>query len=966
MGAYLAVLLILPPMLGVAVSQGWAEKGPRWRVAVVRVDNSSSYTRQGFEGAVREKLAMAYARHAAFRSRDLGIVDSAVKAVNPAEWNDAAMQAVGEKAEVDLVVAARVVGAEVKQAEGTARVTLEARAVSTATGQMVNRTLVSVWGPARKNYQGDAASLVDEAVVAAAGTMVDEMGSGLGLLGHITEGKPDHIWTQFMPGGGPAVAKGAELVIVREGQPIARAEVTEAQGGNVGAVPIAATVTAQPRLGDEVRVLYNPSPTMAVAEKPPAKKGASLGRILGWAVALYATWAIVRHKEKAAGVQTQVSGITMVADALTVPADGTSSIKVTVRLKNTSGNPVSGVQVTFALQAVAGFPAGDLGVIESPVVTDALGEATAKLTAGKTSTRVDVAATAGAQTATLRVIYGASPPAQIVLAANPTSIPADGTSISQVTATVTDWAGANVADGTLVSFATNLGTLSQATAPTIGGNAVVVLTSTATSGVAAVTAKSGIAAATIGIPFTPVATTEPNSIVLAAAANPVYLGATGLATTTITATLRDATGNLVGAGVLVNFATDLGSITGTALTVGATGQATATFSSGRTGVATITATSGAVSKQILITVNPGPPASITITANPTVVEANGQSNSVISALVLDNSGNPATDGTVVNFSAQVATVGGLETTTITPTASTNGGVAMAVLISRVAGTSTPNNPGTVTVTATVPAQTPPLPSPIIIPLTVSGTPVTYVSQVVSAIAVGANPLNIRGLDRVNETSTVTAMVFDAFHNPVVDGTAVYFTSSAGVIRGTDGTVGGVARSLTTNGIATAVLASAADGSDPTFDGWVDVTVIAGGPPGAPSAFTYFAPNLVLFSGPAVLAGSSVTLSQPSMHQINDAIAVSIIAHDRNNNPVVDGTSVTVEADLGNLTSGALTTVGGFCQTKIKSVVVENPVGSIVGTRPGTGHLLVTVATGLDPLRFPPIDYTVIDDAGILP
>jgi len=76
--------------------------------------------------------------------------------------------------------------------------------------------------------------------------------------------------------------------------------------------------------------------------------------------------------------------------------------------------------------------------------------------------------------------------ATIALSASPTSITANGTSTSTITAAIT-LGGSPAADGTTVTFTTNLGSITPSAA-TSGGNATTTLTSSTTPGTATVTA----------------------------------------------------------------------------------------------------------------------------------------------------------------------------------------------------------------------------------------------------------------------------------------------------------------------------------------------------------------------------------------------------------------------------------------------------------------------------------------------
>ena len=93
------------------------------------------------------------------------------------------------------------------------------------------------------------------------------------------------------------------------------------------------------------------------------------------------------------------------------------------------------------------------------------------------------------------------PAYNITLSANPTKLIADGTDTATILAYVTDANGTAVIDGTVVSFTTTDGTLSDAWALTYNGRANVTLTSSLNPCTAVVTASSGSASTTLSIPF---------------------------------------------------------------------------------------------------------------------------------------------------------------------------------------------------------------------------------------------------------------------------------------------------------------------------------------------------------------------------------------------------------------------------------------------------------------------------------
>jgi len=101
------------------------------------------------------------------------------------------------------------------------------------------------------------------------------------------------------------------------------------------------------------------------------------------------------------------------------------------------------------------------------------------------------------------------PPTAVALTADPISIPADGISTATITATVQD-AGGYVADGTVVTFATDLGILGSKTTAktTTSGVATATLTSVITPGIATVKAQSDAKSDATAVFFSPPAPVE--------------------------------------------------------------------------------------------------------------------------------------------------------------------------------------------------------------------------------------------------------------------------------------------------------------------------------------------------------------------------------------------------------------------------------------------------------------------------
>lgn len=174
-----------------------------------------------------------------------------------------------------------------------------------------------------------------------------------------------------------------------------------------------------------------------------------------------------------------------------------------------------------------------------------------------------------------------------ILSASPTSITANGSSTSTITATVKRLDGTLVGSGVTVSWTKTVGTLSAATSTTNGsGVATITLTSATLTGTSSVTAT----AHGVGL-STPVVFAPGVGHVTTNVANPTSIVGNGTSTSTLTATVKDANLNLVGAGTVVNWTTDLGTLTGATSVTNASGIATNILTSAAsTGTATVAAT----------------------------------------------------------------------------------------------------------------------------------------------------------------------------------------------------------------------------------------------------------------------------------------------------------------------------------------------------------------------------------------
>ena len=235
-------------------------------------------------------------------------------------------------------------------------------------------------------------------------------------------------------------------------------------------------------------------------------------------------------------------------------------------------------------------------------------------------------------------VYGM--PASLTLTAAPVTLPAG--SSSTLTATVTDQDGNAVADGTVVSFTTDLGSVSPITAVTVNGIATATL-SAIVLGTATVTATVGSLSSTVQVTFIAGPPAQ-----LSLTATPAVIAANGISQSTVLATVRDAFGNPV-PDAQVNFLAGIGRFSPASGTTDANGQVTASLTSLVPGTENVFATVETLVAQTPVTYQL-PPASqlglngssVVATRTLSAVRKNGL---ITYTLTITNNG----DGTVTNI-----------------------------------------------------------------------------------------------------------------------------------------------------------------------------------------------------------------------------------------------------------------------------------------------------------------------------
>jgi len=466
------------------------------------------------------------------------------------------------------------------------------------------------------------------------------------------------------------------------------------------------------------------------------------------------------------GVQMTVN-----ASPLAILADGRSTSTISAILKR-STSKIAIANATLRLAA-------DLGTIPAEVTSNAEGVAQAILTSSTTVGTAHVNILYGTSIrGSAAVNFQESIPTYLDVSVTPPVLPADGQSQSTLKATVSDANRNPVPNGTLVLFEliSGSGTLERQKT-TSSGVASTLLTSGTTPGSVTVRISVGSLSKdvqvvyTVGEPFQILVTSDRES-----------MPADGIQVATVQARVLDAQGNPV-SGITVTFSASIGDVTPTAPT-NAQGIATAHFSSGIIGNSSITATvqrssgkplSGTKDIQLL----PGTSNSMGLRFEPNWigVKDTGQNQTLtIFSDIRDGKNQPVIDGTLVRFGFIGSSLGSqFNTLQSIPTV---GGTAQ---ISLTSGTVC----GSIRVRAdVVNSQGQPVNPPVNATSTQvlvhAGPP--YIENVndlkTTHMTVAAARLNIWSL---LDTTQISIMVGDKYNNPVEKGTAVYLTTSGGVV-----------------------------------------------------------------------------------------------------------------------------------------------------------------------------------------
>jgi len=275
------------------------------------------------------------------------------------------------------------------------------------------------------------------------------------------------------------------------------------------------------------------------------------------------------------------STMTITAYPMSIRIGGFTST-ITATVKDQYDNPVEdGTAVDFYTTLLG-------GVLDPFHTSTTNGAAVTTLTSGSQIGTGKVCAIADSlRECTGVMTFTVGLPYHVDVEAHPASIGLNDSSM--IVAEVKDIGGNWVEDGTMVTFATSMGSLGSevVTKTTTSGVATATLTSGTTAGTATVTATADSKFGICTVEFLP---DPPYTVTVTA--DPEAIPANGVSTSTITAQVTDRYGNWVRDGTEVAFATTAGSFPSNPyISTTANGVATATLTSSTTpGSATVTAT----------------------------------------------------------------------------------------------------------------------------------------------------------------------------------------------------------------------------------------------------------------------------------------------------------------------------------------------------------------------------------------
>lgn len=427
------------------------------------------------------------------------------------------------------------------------------------------------------------------------------------------------------------------------------------------------------------------------------------------------------------------------------------TVNLSAIVMDANDNRLSNVRVRFILRK-----AGISDILDTAeVVSNDQGVATSSLIAAYGEGDFEITAETNngkSGTATFTVSAAAIVVRSVSIEAGTQSMPADGTTQTVIRATVFD-KNNNPIPGALVTFTTTIGTLSASSDLTdTSGIASVMLTSATKAGTATITADCHGVKATVPIQFVGGQGKNISVQIIPASIKPGN-------SATVIATLTDANGNPLG-GMQLDFVISQnntgGNVSPVSQSTSDNGQAIVVYTAGATeGTDQIKATlhsDETVYSLATINVVAGPTGSITVTAGTDSMIANGTSQTLLRAVVLNTESKPA-QNVAVYFSTTAGNVTNLAIMT------DGNGIANTILTA-------PKTVGTATVTATSSGIS-------------NTTQVNFIPGPPASINISATPASLTA-DGAS-TSTVNMIVLDANNNPV-NGETLVLSATTGTLN----------------------------------------------------------------------------------------------------------------------------------------------------------------------------------------
>lgn len=266
--------------------------------------------------------------------------------------------------------------------------------------------------------------------------------------------------------------------------------------------------------------------------------------------------------------------------------------------------------------------------------------------------------------------------------ATPSTVVANGVAESNLVATVIDSNGNKVPAGVTINWTTTGGTLGSPTSTTDAQGKATNTLKSSTPVSASVTAGTTAGSSVVNVNFTSDSTTAKVINVLSSVST---LPANGISSATLTASVVDASGNIVPVGTLVNWSTTNGSLSSATSVTDAQGKATATLTGTTPGQATITASSVAGNSTTnvnFIVDNTNATVSSVTSSLPSIL-ANGITTVTLTAIVKDTNGNSVGADTSVSWTTTSGTLSSPSTMT-----DSNGHTTVILTSSTVAGINT--------------------------------------------------------------------------------------------------------------------------------------------------------------------------------------------------------------------------------------------------------------------------------------